>query len=80
MQRTVQLQSFLETVSPKCYVRLIQSPLFGQLTDGKSHGHFVLGNATAHAANYSVGVLGEFFSKCCKFRIVSSAVTQYKFM
>jgi hypothetical protein len=62
-RRTVEPVSFHETVNSDRYVRLILSPLFGQLTDEKSYGHFMQDNATAHTANNSVVALHEAFGE-----------------
>jgi hypothetical protein len=56
--------SFRETISSECYVRLILSPFFGQLTDEKKlYGHFMQDNATAQTANNSMVALDEVFGE-----------------
>jgi hypothetical protein len=62
-QRTIQPMTFHETINSKCYVRLILSLFFSQLTDEKSYGYFMQDNATAHTVNNSMVTLDEVFSE-----------------
>lgn len=55
---------FHEIINSKCYVRLILSPFFNQLTDKeKLYGNFMLDYATAHISNKSVVASDEVFGK-----------------
>jgi hypothetical protein len=51
---------FYETINSECYVRLILTHLFDQLTeDEKPYGYFMQHNAMSHTANNSMNVLAE---------------------
>jgi hypothetical protein len=55
--------SFEETINSGCYIWLILTPFFRELTEEKMYGYFMQDNATAHTADFSMTVLEQVYGE-----------------